>query len=1156
LRRFVVAPLLCFIVLLLTAFFFQAAQKPFSKQQLMRANNLGVAYMNQQKLDQALKQFQQAVTLDPNNATAQLNLGIAELNLSHVAQSEAGLKRAAQLDAKNPAVWYNLGLLHRNNGQADEALTEFNKAAELAPNETYTHYYLGDLYTQEQKYTDAEREFRRAAELDPFNVSAEFGLARALQRQGKTADAKPHFERFQKLTHDKLGSPISQIYGEQGPLSLARLIPGEPVVPPAISVHFVEMGKESGLPVRSPQGDRRAEFPASGLCIFDIDGDGRPDVLFPNVRGHVELFLNRGGGKFEDVSKSAGLDVIDHALSCAVGDYDNDGKADIALGTLTKGLLLLHNDGGRFSDRTNSAHIQVRPVAPVSGKPWQEGAPYSLAFVDYDHDGDLDLYATRTPGESMAPTPRPGNVLLRNNGDGTFTDVTQETAMQGNGPAMPLASDINNDRAIDLVLAPYGGVPSIHFNQREGVFKEATPWSNEMPISSLGVVALDFNKDGWMDLSFTHNVPPGITLWRNLDGQKFEKVQFPKVNWQRAYGLAALDYDNDGWIDLAAIGVTDHGFEIRLFRNEGPKGFEDVTSAVGLDKIKLRRPGALVAADFDGDGATDLVITEEDGSLVALRNEGGNKNHSLRIDLKGLNDNKSAFGTKVQVFAGESQQKWELAGSSGYLAQGPSEIIAGLGQETRADVVRLLWPTGVYQDEIDLAANEPHEILEIDRRGSSCPVLFAWNGTRYEFITDVIGAAVIGHWVGPNRRDLPDPDEYIKVDGSRLHPRDGRLSFTFAEPMEEINYLDQARLVAVDHPADIDIYPNERFVANPPFPEFKIITARHPHAPAGAWDDEGRDVLPALLAHDHYYVTGFKLLHFAGFAEPHSLVLDLGEWNPSRPLHLLLDGFTEYFAANSMYAAYQANIRVVPPYVEAQQPDGHWKRVIDDMGFPAGLPRTITVDLTGKLRPGTRKIRIVTNLQIYWDQALIDNSPRTPDSQISTHEVRLAAARLHFHGYPRADESRFPGDLNYEYENVSLTGPYARHIGSYTRYGDVLALLQADDDKFVVFGSGEEVMIDFDATALPPLPAGWKRDYLFYANGFVKDMDFYAADAFTVDPLPFHKMGIYPNPPRSEYPLDKGSLDYLLNYNTRYQSGNGVTEYRYRFLPHHQNRLR
>src|SRR5689334_16327095 len=307
----------------------------------MRANNLGVAYLNQQKLDQGLKEFQNAAALDKNNATVQLNLGIALLNLSRVPPAEEALQRAAQLDPKNSAVWFNFGMLHRNNGEAARSITDFSKAAQLAPNDPNTHYFLGDDYAQEQKYAEAEREFRRAVELDPFSVSSEFGLARALQRQGKPAEAKPHYERFQTLTREKLGAPISQIYGEQGPLSLARTIPGEATVLAPIAVKFTALGADSGLPVAPlPASAQKGPFSTGpGLCVFDMNEDGRPDIILPSASG-VSLYLNRGNGKFLDEGKSSGLEAIKDAHACAVGDYDNDGKPDIAIASADRIWLM------------------------------------------------------------------------------------------------------------------------------------------------------------------------------------------------------------------------------------------------------------------------------------------------------------------------------------------------------------------------------------------------------------------------------------------------------------------------------------------------------------------------------------------------------------------------------------------------------------------------------------------------------------------------------------------------------------------------------------------------------------------------------------------------------------------------------------------------
>jgi hypothetical protein len=214
--------------------------------------------------------------------------------------------------------------------------------------------------------------------------------------------------------------------------------------------------------------------------------------------------------------------------------------------------------------------------------------------------------------------------------------------------------------------------------------------------------------------------------------------------------------------------------------------------------------------------------------------------------------------------------------------------------------------------------------------------------------------------------------------------------------------------------------------------------------------------------------------------------------------------------------------------------------VVDDLGFPAGGARTMTADLTGKLPQGTRRIRISTNLQIYWDNILID---RTNQSQrVRLSEIPVVRADLGFHGFPLKIEGQPPGNVNYIYEQASATGPYTRPAGAYTRYGDVLPLLKDFDDKLAVFGSGDEVALDFDPSTLPALPKGWTRDYFYVAYGYEKDMDFYAYDFDRVAPLPFREMGSYPYP-RKTFPLDDEHLKYFLEYNTRYMSGNEARGY-------------
>jgi Tfp pilus assembly protein PilF len=759
-----------------------AAKKPERRgnaSEAYRFNTLGVAHMNQQRPADAQKYFEQALEADPKFAVARLNLGVALLGQQKLEAARATLTEATEQLPNDPYAWYNLGLALKDSGEPEKGIAAFRRVTEIKPNEADAYYFIGYLSTQLQKYEDAIRAFEKGLELNPVHASAEFGLARALQRKGDSQAAREHLARFQKITAEHLGTPFGAGYGDQGKFSTAELpVSTAMEVPPGIAVHFALEGHPFVLKGGT---DAVAVGASTGACFFDFDGDGKPDLFLVSgtVDGASHLLRNLGNGRFEDVTQTAGIHLSGGGFGCAAGDFDNDGKTDLAV-CLSDGVRLLRNKGeGKFEDVTEAVGIR------------KEKGCVGVTFVDYDHDGDLDLYITKAAVSGSAENAA-RNVLWRNNGNSTFTDVSAETALgvPATGAGV-VTTDFNNDRAIDFVLAGGGTGASILLNPREGKFTplEGVDFAKEKLPPAVGVVAFDFDKDGWMDLVFTHEGAPGISLWRNVEGKRLERVTLPDFGWQKGWGIAAIDYDNDGWLDIVAVGEGSNGAELRLLRNLGSKGWGEVTKSVGLDQLKLSQPRAIAVADIDGNGDADLVVTQIGGAPLVLRNEGGNQHSWMSIDLKALNDNKSGIGTKVELYAGTLFQKWEVSGASGYLGQNAAPILAGLGSETNAEVVRLLWPTGVPQDEINLAAKKVQTIAELDRRGSSCPILFSWNGQEYEFIADMIGPGVVGHWIAPGERDVPDPDEYLKVPARSARPRDGMLSFRFLEPMEDTVYL-------------------------------------------------------------------------------------------------------------------------------------------------------------------------------------------------------------------------------------------------------------------------------------------------------------------------------------------------------------------------------
>jgi tetratricopeptide (TPR) repeat protein len=1140
-----------------------------TRAQAVRINNRGVALMGQQFTEKAAESFAESFKADPRLAQAAINEGIALLTLQKLEGAKQALQQAIALDPASPQAWYNLGLAQHAGNEPEAALASFQQAAKLDPRDADSLYFEGVSYQDLKQYEQAIGLFQQVLAINHLHASAEFALARALQRTGRVPEAKEHFKVFQHLSSSKISAPIGLSYGEQGHYSTVTPVEEpEPGAKAMIPVRLMAEDILSQVPKSGPFDKLRAGSgaPASlvpksgpgaptslkdwtttgGACMLDVTGDGHMDlVLMQQGEQAIRVLHNLGHGKFAAWdAAAAGLKAKGHGVACAVGDFDGDGFNDLAV-ALDDQVLLFRNLGkGKFEDVTSTAGLTAK------------NRPTGITFVDYDHDGDLDLLLTGAPLSAGGAS----NVLWRNNGNGTFTEWTSEVGFEGSGRTQAaILTDFNNDRAVDIAITGDRPAPLLYVNPREGKYPTQAVYgggqlrsgvggvsvaSKQFPPTA-GVAVLDYNKDGWMDIAVTHDGAPGLTLWRNIEGanhegRSYERVDLPIKDAVRGWGVTPIDIDNDGWLDLAVLIETKDGAKLRVLRNKGDGSFEDVSVALGLDKVKLTAPRGLIA--MEDDGAADLIVTQLNAPPVLLRNVGGNKHHSVRLDLTGFADNKTAIGAKVEIFADGHWQKWEIAGASGYQTQGPQQLLVGLGDAEGIDLLRILWPTGVLQDEIDLPHQPVIAMKEADRRGSSCPVLFTWNGTKYELVTDVIGAGVVGHWFTPTRRNIPNPGEWIKVEGRQLAAVNGKLSLRFIEPMEEVNYVDQLRLVAVDHPENVEVNPDERFLDDPPFASGKVVASKGTHLPTGAWDGEGRDVLAELTSRDHRFASGFKPLPYDGFANLHALTLDLGSIDAKSPIKLLMTGYVNYFSATSLYGAWQAGIKPISPYAEAEMPDGSWKTISGDVGFPAGLERTIVVDLSGKIPAGARRIRLMTNLEIYWDQVLIDQSS---DAEFKTAELPISSATLHFRGYPTQIDGQSSGDLNYDYDRVSLTGPFQHQRGNYTRMGDVTPLLKSIDDRYVIFGSGEEIAAEFDSAALPALPAHWKRDFFFYANGFVKDMDWWDASPYTVAQLPFHKMSSYPYPQKENFPDDTDALEYQLNWNTRFDSGEPVRSYHF-----------
>jgi len=1140
---------------------------PTTTEDAYRANNLGVALLEQFKYKEGAEAFRRALQIDPKMPLARINLAIALFNLPDLPGAQREAQAATQLAPNAPQPYYILGLIAKTQARNEDAIPNFLQVLKFDPTDVGANVNLGQIYAQQKKYTEAIVLFRVAIAAEPYNATALYNLGTSLVRAGQREEGQRVIQRFQEFRTRGSGSTLGNNYLEQGRYADAVASTGaeEGLVDkrtPDVSFKDVT---STVLPTGQawPFTDPLLEQSSGAVVLFDYDSDGDLDLL--EVASTAQRLYRNDQGKFTDVTSQSG-DLAKLASNvgtgAVAGDFDNDGKPDLFI-LRYRASALYHNDGnGKFTDVTAKAKI---PSYPYLSR--------SVAFVDYDHDGDLDILIAgdadpseilKTPPSSRKLTagftsfstmPAAQNLVLRNNGDGTFADDTAAAKLPGpNHVRAVVPTDFDNRRDVDLLLSTDSGV-NLYRNMRDGTFVDV---ANDVGLKNdslpkwSSVAVGDVNKDGYTDFYFAQGETAGyfaLSDGRNHfvlkrgPGDITVQPNDPKAKYNNASQF--IDYDNDGLLDLLTEVTTSAGdgpphTELRLWRNTGDSWVDvsdkarDIVGKIGADNQPLSGQRLLVSGDLDGDGDTDVIFGTPGGGLRVARNEGGNHNRSVRVKVAGLVSNRSGVGAKVELRAGSLQQKLETYSASPEPAT--ADLVFGLGNRAGADALRIIWPSGVVQAETEFskAGGLPNLLTlnatELDRKPSSCPFLYTWNGERFEFITDFMGGGEMGYLEEPGRHNKPDPVEYVRIRDDQLKERNGRYELRVTNELEETLYADQFQLIAVDHPDDVAVYPNEG-MTDPPRP-YKLFATKNAHPPLSAVDNHGANVLDRIAKLDRTYPDDFKRDRIRGYAEIHSLTMDLG---PSANL-LLLTGWTDYAWSSDNVAASQAKKEMMLPALQVKDGRGEWKTVIEDIGIPVGRPQTVTVDLTGKFLSASREVRIVTNMRIYWDQILVDTSQGKLPTRLS--QLDPVQADLHWRGFSEEGSADGREPFGYDYKKVLFTSPWKVMTGRYTREGDVRELLMKSDDMFVIARPGDEISLAFDASRLPALPHGWSRTFVLYSDGFSKEMDINSASPDQVSPLPFHGMSKYPYAAPEQYPMTPQRQAYMDKYNTRLVTSN------------------
>jgi tetratricopeptide (TPR) repeat protein len=1091
-------------------------------------------------------------------------VGLSAMQTTQEVLAKERLERAVALVPQEPAVWANLGLLLLRQQDLDRAAEHLTRAANLAPESAAIQRLQALADSRRGNLPQAIAHWKRAIELDPRDRLAEYSLALETERQGGAANDKEAQAILERLLArgDNLAARIEYVRLAAKRGDAAALSTGiTPLDGPSRSWSPTAQDQLKQL-VASPTGDQRATttrvaFLKNVLLREPAYRAALAEVATPaaEVGQPVARFLRL---KNPDPHPAPADQTLAFTVKPAADAPSSSWAGD----------AMLDDGGNPVVVSAGAAGVRIAGSAAVACQAWRDAAPDAVAVADLDYDFRQDLALAGTAGLC----------LLRNEGSGRFADVTAasklpaallSSAAQGIWPA-----DIDTDGDLDLVVALRDAAPIALRNNSDGTFAR-----RDLPLPAIrarGFAWADLDGEGVPDAAFVDDTG-AVHVLINLRGGAFRAERIE--HGARAVAIAALANDVEAPFDLLAL-APDGGIA-RVARNRRNQSW--ATSAVGrveLTAASTAGAARLLIADLDNNGAFDVIATGADTTRVLLGGPGGAfapMGSAIPLAVRGIADLDGdgrlemiglAQGRPVRASStGSRSYKWTVLRPRAATATGDQRINAfgiggaielraglhlqrlpivspivhfGLGDAEGAEIARITWPNGVLQAEFDTKAGQTLKASQ--RLKGSCPWLFTWNGREMVFVTDLIWRSPLGLRLNAvETADTLMTEDWVKIRGDLLAPRGGAYDLRITAELWETHFFDLTGLLAVDHPAGTEIFVDERFAVPPP--PLSIVATGPVQPFAAVRDDRGTDVAPLADAVDSRFLDFAGRGAYQGITRPHFVEMELPETAPrTGPLWLVARGWV-HPTDSSVNVAIAQGAHPGPDSLSLHVADGsgRFHEVKRGLGFPAGKDKTILIDLSGVFgRTGTRRLRLATNLEIFWDR--LGWAIGRPEAAVKTQRLPLQRADLSPRGYSIV-EQRSPSVPERPAYRLDGTGQRWRDLeGYYTRFGDVTPLLTAVDDRYVIMNAGDEIRLRFPE--VPPPAAGLVRDFVLMGDGWVKDGDYNTGFSRTVLPLPTHADGRYATPPHQleDDPLYRQHKADFAEYHTRYVSADRVRD--------------